>query len=95
MTDAKSGVPMLKDLPWLGALFRSQSKGTDKVELIVLIRPTVLPTPESAALTAANEKDKLPGVRKAEMEIREDNRKDQMRIEKELRQKMKSNQDQQ
>jgi len=39
-------------------------------ELIVLIRPTVLPTPEIAALTATAEKNKLPGVRALEKEIR-------------------------
>jgi len=35
----------------------------------VLIRPTVLPTPEVAALTAKAEKDRMPGVRQAEKEI--------------------------
>ena len=93
-SDSKSGVPLLMDIPGLGVLFRSHNKTNKKVELIVLLRPTVLPTPESAALLAATETDKLPGVRKAVMEIREDNRKDQLRIEKELREKMKSNQEQ-
>ena len=93
MTSSKSGVPVLMDLPWVGGLFRSKGNDNNKVELIILIRPTVLPTPETAALVAANEKDKLPGVRQAEMEIREENRKDQQRIEKELRDKAKSNQE--
>jgi hypothetical protein len=35
----------------------------------VLIRPTVLPTPEVAALTAKAEKNKLPGIKNAEREI--------------------------
>ena len=92
-TAGRSGVPVLMDLPWVGGLFRAKGNDNNKVELIILIRPTVLPTPETAALVAANEKDKLPGVRQAEMEIREENRKDQQRIEKELRDKMKSNQE--
>jgi hypothetical protein len=38
----------------------------------VLIRPTVLPTPEIAALAATAEKNKMPGVRATEKEVRED-----------------------
>ena len=36
----------------------------------MLIRPTVLPTPEIAALTATAEKNKMPGVRATEKEMR-------------------------
>ena len=35
----------------------------------MLIRPTVLPTPEIAALAATAEKNKMPGVRATEREI--------------------------
>ena len=38
----------------------------------MLIRPTVLPTPEIAALAATAEKNKMPGVRATEKEMRED-----------------------
>ena len=41
---------MLKDIPLIGFLFRSTSTKQVRNELIVLIRPTVLPTPEVAAL---------------------------------------------
>jgi hypothetical protein len=44
-------------------------------ELIVLIRPTVLPTPEIAALTARAEKNKMPGVLATEREIRDEDAK--------------------
>src|SRR5436305_312464 len=64
-----SGVPYLKDLPLLGYLFRSSTHTEDRNELIVLIRPTVLPTPEIAALTAKAEKDRMPGVSRTEQEI--------------------------
>ncbi|HZR20338.1 MAG TPA: secretin N-terminal domain-containing protein [Verrucomicrobiae bacterium] len=64
-----SGVPLLKDIPLLGYLFRSSEKDETRSELIVLIRPTVLPTPEVAALTARAEKDKLPEVRRMENEV--------------------------
>jgi general secretion pathway protein D len=58
-----SGVPFLKDIPLLGNLFRSSSRTKNRVELIVLMRPTVLPTPETAASIAAIERDKVPAFR--------------------------------
>ena len=69
---AKSGVPFLMDVPLLGYLFRSTHTDELRKELVVLIRPTVLPTPEIAALTATAEKNKMPGVRAAEKELRGD-----------------------
>jgi general secretion pathway protein D len=68
-TKTKSGVPYLKDIPLLGNLFRANSSTEERVELIVLLRPTVLPTPEAAASVANVERQKLPGVRRAEAEI--------------------------
>jgi type II secretory pathway component GspD/PulD (secretin) len=69
-TSNKSGVPFLMDIPMLGYLFRSSYKDEIRKEFIVLIRPTVLPTPEIAALTATAEKNKMPGTRAAEKELR-------------------------
>jgi len=71
-TRTKSGVPYLKDIPLLGNLFRSNARTGERVELIVLIRPTVLPTPEAAAAVATAERRNLPGVRRAEAEIHEE-----------------------
>ena len=68
-TKSGSGVPFLMDIPLLGYLFRSNSDKEVRNELIVLIRPTVLPTPEVAALTARSEKDKMPGVKRMEAEV--------------------------
>ena len=64
----KSGVPLLKDIPLLGALFTSRSSSKERKELLVLMRPTVLRTPELAAMHVAEEKKRLPGVRAAEAE---------------------------
>jgi general secretion pathway protein D len=69
-TANNSGVPFLKDIPLLGALFRSTSKDDTRDELIVLIRPTVLPTPEVAALTATAERNAMPEIKRAEHEFR-------------------------
>jgi len=62
----KSGIPLLKDIPLLGALFSSRSSSKERKELIVLMRPTVLRTPELAAMQVVEEKKRLPGVRAAE-----------------------------
>jgi general secretion pathway protein D len=72
-----SGVPYLKDVPGLGVLFRSNSEDVQRVELVLLIRPTVLPTPEASALTTASEMDKLPNVKRAEREVEDYNAKQQ------------------
>ena len=85
---SKSGVPYLKDIPGLGALFRSSNDSTHRVELIVLLRPTVLPTPEAAALVAGTERDKLSGVKQGEFEIREMERKRQEQLDAEMRKKL-------
>jgi len=83
-TSNNSGVPILKDVPLLGFLFRTSSKDNTRSELIVLIRPTVLPTPEVAALTARAEKDKMPGVRRLEEEVRAEEAKRLHQADKEL-----------
>lgn len=65
----KSGVPILKDIPLLGYLFRSTNSEKERKELIVLMRPSVLRTPEDAVLQVDIEKERLPGVRAAEREL--------------------------
>jgi general secretion pathway protein D len=69
---AKSGVPFLKDIPVLGYLFNSSSANNTRQELIVLIRPTVLPTPEAAALVATSRRNNSPAIKSAEAEYRAD-----------------------
>jgi general secretion pathway protein D len=80
---ATGGVPFLKDIPGLGMLFRSSSENISRVELMVLIRPTVLPTPEAAALNAAAERDANPNIRRAEREEEEFSRRQMERLRKE------------
>lgn len=45
-------VPLLGDIPALGALFRSKAKNRTKTNLIVFIRPTILRTPEDSRKVA-------------------------------------------
>lgn len=81
---SKTGVPFLKDIPLLGSLFSQRVDGNQRVELIVLIRPTVLKTPEIASSVAEQERQRLSGVRKAEMEILEEEGKLATKSEKEM-----------
>lgn len=46
--NSRAKVPFLGDIPILGRLFRSDTKSTQRTELIVLITPYVLQTPQEA-----------------------------------------------
>jgi len=76
----KSGVPILMDIPLLGALFSSRSSDKTRDELLVLMRPTVLKTPELASLQARKEEARLPGIAHAESE---DNKAERKQVEAE------------
>jgi general secretion pathway protein D len=58
----RSGVPFLQDIPLLGVLFSQRNDSKAREELIVLMRPTVLATPELAAANTITEGRRLPGV---------------------------------
>jgi general secretion pathway protein D len=72
---SKSGVPFLDRIPLFGNLFSSRSDSKQREELIVLMRPTVLKTPEIAAANTIKEEQRLPGVSAAEAEDEADERK--------------------
>jgi general secretion pathway protein D len=71
----RSGVPWLQDIPLLGNLFTQRDDKKDRDETIVLIRPTVLKTPELAAAQAVKEQQRLPGIAHASAEDDADQRK--------------------
>jgi type II secretory pathway component GspD/PulD (secretin) len=58
----------------------------DRNELIVMIRPTVLPNPQDAAIAAEEEKSRMPGISVAEQENLIFERKLLKRAEKEIQQ---------
>lgn len=88
-SDAKSGVPILKDIPILGALFRTTRNLDTRRELVILIRPTVLQTPEAAAAFAKDQRNALPATSAAADEFEESERKlqeeERLRVEKKNR----------
>ncbi|MGA9776670.1 MAG: secretin N-terminal domain-containing protein [Verrucomicrobiia bacterium] len=59
---SKNGVPLLQDIPILGSLFSSRTSNHTREELLVLMRPTVLKTPEIAAAQTTEEEKRLPGI---------------------------------
>jgi len=59
---SSSGVPFLSDIPLLGNLFKQRNDQKTRKELIVLMRPTVLGTPELAAKNTLKEEQRLPGI---------------------------------
>jgi general secretion pathway protein D len=74
-TTSRAGVPILMDIPWIGSLFTQRADTKERHELVVLMRPTVLKTPEIAAQQAINEEQRLPGVSAAAAEESTDERK--------------------
>jgi general secretion pathway protein D len=83
---SKSGVPLLMDIPILGNLFTSRTDKKDRSETIVLIRPTVLKTPEIAAAQAIKEEQRLPGIAHAAAVDEADQRK---QVEAERREELR------
>ncbi len=71
---ARSGVPILMNIPLLGWLFSSTDNSKKRTELMVLMRPTVLKTPEIAAAQTIKEAQRLPGVSAAAAESSEEER---------------------
>ena len=52
--DGSNGVPFLKDIPIIGALFRSDSKSRTKTNLLVFIRPYILRDKDQTADITTN-----------------------------------------
>jgi type II secretory pathway component GspD/PulD (secretin) len=63
---SKTGVPFLQDIPLLGNLFTQRNDSKTRDETIIMIRPTVLKTPELAAAQTIKEQQRLPGIIHAE-----------------------------
>ncbi len=59
---SKNGVPLLQDIPILGSLFSSRTSNHQRSELLVLMRPTILRSPEKAAAQTTEEEQRMPGI---------------------------------
>jgi general secretion pathway protein D len=83
---SRSGVPLLQDIPLLGGLFSQRNSSKQREELIVLMSPTVLRTPEIAAINTVKVEQRLPGVERAAYEdAAEENKLNEVERKKELK----------
>jgi len=63
-------------------LFRSKKNDNSRTELMILMKATVLETPEAAAFMAQGVRNDLPGVRQAEREFQDSETKRMKKVEK-------------
>ena len=61
-TEDKSKVPFLGDIPYLGALFRSESRTKTRTNLMVFLRPVVMRDAETAARLSAERYELIRAV---------------------------------
>jgi general secretion pathway protein D len=66
--DGSSGIPFLKDIPFIGALFRSDAKTRTKTNLLVFIRPYILRDKDQTADITSN---RLSLVQKTEDQFKQ------------------------
>jgi general secretion pathway protein D len=57
-----TGIPFLKDLPGLGLLFKTQSTGNRKTELIILITPYIIDSDEQARSITDSFRSRFPAA---------------------------------
>jgi len=62
--DSKSKVPLLGDLPFVGALFRSESRERKRTNLMVFLRPIVMRDAESANRFSVDRYEQIRGQQK-------------------------------
>ena len=62
VSDTESKVPFLGDIPFLGALFRTQSTTKSKANLMVFLRPTILRDHRDAAYVTNEKYNYLRGI---------------------------------
>ncbi|XVJ71938.1 MAG: type II secretion system secretin GspD [Rhizobacter sp.] len=63
-TDNKSKIPLLGDIPGIGALFRSESRTKTRTNLMVFLRPVVMRGPEDASRLSLDRYDQIRAQQK-------------------------------
>ncbi len=72
---SQSGVPYLKDIPLLGNLFKSRNRNASKKELLILVRPTILPRPQDVAELTERQRLESGAIQELERRMKEDDEK--------------------
>ena len=74
----QAGIPLLKDIPVLGQVFRTDTDHSDRTELIVIITPYILSNNDDAvAVTEAFKKQLGPWSKTAPLPAREDKKEEE------------------
>ncbi len=76
-TTARSGVPVLSRIPVVGNLFGSKSKSNNRVELMLLITPTVVENPEQARQVTREYAKKFRGLKPINNKDKDENENDE------------------
>jgi general secretion pathway protein D len=72
----RAGVPFLSEIPILGSLFGATTRNANRTELIILITPHVIKTPDEFERTTQEVQDSLRNVRDLIKDTNEQNLKD-------------------
>jgi general secretion pathway protein D len=67
---SNGGIPILKDIPFLGALFSTTNKALSKTELIVTLTPKVIMNPRQAFEVSRELRNKIKAAAEIEAEYR-------------------------
>ena len=77
-----SGVPLLKDIPLLGNLFRSKNSSGSKQELMILVRPTILAKPQDVAEYTQHQREQSGNIQELEQTFQEQEEASRLKAEK-------------
>ena len=70
-TKSDSGIPLLKDIPVLGNLFKSKNSSSSKQELMILVRPTILAKPQDVADYTRSQREQSGNIQELERTFQE------------------------
>ncbi len=68
VSSGENGIPLLKDIPILGNIFKTTSSGRNRTELIVLLTPYIIESPETARFLRDSFRDQLKSLPPARSE---------------------------
>jgi len=85
-----SGIPLLKDIPVLGNLFKSKNSSSSKQELMILVRPTILAKPQDVADYTRTQREVSGNIQELERTFQEQEDASRIKADKERAKMAKS-----
>ena len=82
-TKSDSGIPLLKDIPVLGNLFKSKNSSSSKQELMILVRPTILAKPQDVADYTRSQREQSGNIQELERTFQEQEDASRIKADKE------------